>query len=694
MKAARRNLLTTNILPKKHRFEGHFSSPATHRFVILRRKFNLSNIMHRWLFLCLFIFLASIVEPKAPQLAPRDVKTKIEEILRSHAAYKKMTPELIERTLKNFIEELDPSKSYFIESEIEPWQHPTEALLQSVLDDFQQSDFTAFHQIYALLEQAIQRRNLIEEEIAHETLPKGVKSEEFKDIPFAKGRDELTRRLLRIKSLQNDIAERLNDGNGQELFLQRIQKRRLNREAELMCAPDERQKLLLSYVMKATTESLDSHTNYFTPSEANQFMIQVQQRLFGIGAQLRDNLDGFSVMRILENSPAAQSNKLKINDKIIAVNHEPIVGLDIIEAVDLIRGEKGTPVTLTILRESGKDEQRQTEKMEIELVRNEVVLEESRLETIIEPFGDGVIAHLKLFSFYQDPKSSSASDIRKSIENIKKDHKLEGVVLDLRSNAGGLLPQAVAVTGLFINKGIVVSIKDNSGKLQHLREVEGRPIWDGPLTVLVNRASASAAEIVAQTLQDYGRAILIGDDHTFGKGTFQTFTLDPINNPKVNPQGEYKVTRGRYYTVSGKSPQLVGVRSDIVVPGMLSYLDIGEKFAKFPLPNDEIEPHFDDDLSDISPLYRLQLGPMYRYNLQTKLTTYAPYMETLRNNSKQRIEANKNYQNFLSDLKNKNFDSEPIEFFGQSDFQQAEAVNIIKDLIFLMNLSQNYKIAG
>src|SRR5262249_27228595 len=157
-----------------------------------------------------------------------------------------------------------------------------------------------------------------------------------------------------------------------------------------------------------------------------------------------------------------------------------------------------------------------------------------------------------------------------------------------------------------------------SDKIQHLREVEGKPIWEGPLTILVNRASASAAEIVAQTLQDYGRAVVVGDDHTFGKGTFQTFTLDPITNPKVNPQGEYKVTRGRYYTVSGKSPQLSGVFSDIVVPGMLSYLDIGESFSKYPLENDSIEPHFDDDLSDLSAFHRLQLGPMYRYNLQTR----------------------------------------------------------------------------
>ena len=649
--------------------------------------------MHRLFFLGLFLILAIVAESKPPQISPRDVKIKIEEILKSHAAYKKLSPELVERILANFINELDPTKCYFLEEELDQWTHPTEGLLQTVLEGFSRSDFAVFDQIHSVLEQAIARRGEIEDEIEKQSLPSNVKSEEFKEISFAKTREELALRCLRVKALQTEIAERLNE-ESRDIFLQRIQKRRINRETEWLANSEDKQKLILSYVMKATAESLDSHTNYFTPSEANQFMIQVQQRLFGIGAQLRDNLDGFSVMRILENSPASQSAKLKINDKIIAVNHEPIVGLDITEAVDLIRGEKGTPVVLTILRESAK-ETKQTEKLEIELIRNEVVLEESRLETLLEPFGDGVIAHLRLFSFYQDPKSSSTGDIRKAIENLKKEHKLVGVILDLRSNAGGLLPQAVSVTGLFINKGIVVSIKDNSGKLQHLREIEGRPAWDGPLVVLINRASASAAEIVAQTLQDYGRAILVGDDHTFGKGTFQTFTLDPINNPKVNPQGEYKVTRGRYYTVSGKSPQLVGVKSDIVVPGILSYLDIGEKFEKFPLENDEIDPHFEDDLSDISPFHRLQLGPMYRYNLQTKLVTYEPYIATLRTNSQMRIEANKNYQNFLNDLKNKNFDSEPVELFGQSDLQQTEAYNIVKDLIFLMNRQeQNFKIAS
>lgn len=636
----------------------------------------------------LFLILGVLCEAKPPQLTPRDVRVKVEEILKAHVSYKNLTPELMARTLENFLDELDPTKTYFLLPEIAIWTQASEATLQRALEGFQNQDFSVFQEVHTTLVAAIERRNALEAELGQRELPTGVKNEEFKNLEWVATPEEMTNRLLRIKALQMEATQKLGSDN-QERFWQRLEKRRHNREAELIgTTGEERLKLTLSFVLKAATSALDSHTNYFTPNEANQFMIQVQQRLFGIGAQLRDDLDGLSVMRILENSPASQSNKLKINDKIIAVDHEPVVGMDITEAVELIRGEKGTPVLLTILRETGEGEERQTEKFEIELVRNEVVLEETRLETNFEPYGDGVIANLRLFSFYQDPKSSSASDIRKALEQVKKEQKLKGVLLDLRSNAGGLLTQAVSVTGLFINKGIVVSIKDNTGRVQHLREVEGKPVWDGPLFVLVNRASASAAEIVAQTLQDYGRAIVIGDDHTFGKGSFQTFTLDPINNPKVNPQGEYKVTRGRYYTVSGKSPQLKGVISDIVVPGILSELDIGEKFAKFPLENDEIEAHFEDDLSDISPFHRIQLGPMYKYNLQTKLSTYLPYLDVLRKNSHVRMDTNKNYQNFLTELQKKNYDSDFIELFGQSDLQLVEALNVMKDLVFLVSIDE------
>lgn len=634
----------------------------------------------------LFILLAvaAFVEAKLPQIGPKDVKTKIEEIFKSHASYKQLNPEIVKRTFVNFLDELDPTKTYFLESEISQWISPSDELIQKALDGFKNTDFSVFLEMHKSYLAAIERRNSLEEKISGSEVPTGVKSEEFKDISWATDAAQLENRLLRIRGLQLEAAEKLGEETKGK-FLQRIQKRRLNRESEFLGQTDEdKLKITLTYFLKSCTSALDAHTNYFTPTEANQFMIQVQQRLFGIGAQLRDDLDGLSVVRILENSPASQSLKLKINDKIIAVDEEPIVGMDITEAVEHIRGEKGTTVKLTILRENGETESKVTEKLEVELVRNEVVLDETRLETVLEPYGDGVIANLKLFSFYQDQKSSSGGDIRKALEQIKKEHKLKGVILDLRNNAGGLLGQAVTVTGLFINKGIVCSIKDNTGKVQHLRELEGKPAWDGPLLVLTNRGSASAAEIVAQTLQDYGRAIVVGDDHTFGKGSFQTFTLDAVQNPKVNPQGEYKVTRGRYYTVSGKSPQLKGVQANIVIPGILSQLEVGEQYSKFPLDNDEIEPNFDDDLSDVSPLHRLQLGPMYKYNLQAKLTTYEPFIETLTKNSQMRIEVNKNYQSFLSELLKKNFDSDPVEMFGLNDLQLVEALNVMKDLIFLM----------
>lgn len=640
--------------------------------------------------LILFLSLVLVFEGKPPQLTPRDVKVKIEEVLKAHVCHKALNIEIVDRTLQNFLDELDPTKTYFLENEISEWTNPSELLLQKVLAGFKNNDFTVFHEIHNTYLEAIDRRNLIETELEQRELPQGVKSEEFKELKWCVSKEDLTDRLLRIKALQVEATEKLGD-ESQSKFMQRIQKRRLNRESEIFATnTEERQKLTLSYVLKACTAALDSHTNYFTPTEANQFMIQVQQRLFGIGAQLRDDLDGLSVTRIVENSPASFS-KLKINDKIIAVDQEPVIGMEISEAVELIRGEQGTPVRLTVLRESGSsnDTNRQIEKIEIELIRNEIVLEESRLETNVEPYGNGVIANLKLFSFYQDQKSSSGSDLRKALEQIKKDHALKGVILDLRSNAGGLLSQAVSVTGLFINKGIVVSIKDSTGKVQHLREVEGKPIWEGPLCVLVNKASASAAEIVAQTLQDYGRALVVGDANTFGKGSFQTFTLDPVNNPKVNPQGEYKVTRGKYYTVSGKTPQLTGVLSDIVIPGLLSELDIGEKYAKFPLENDTIEPHFDDDLSDISPFHRIQLGPMYKHNLQSQLTTYLPYIDLLKTNSQVRIGSNKNYQNFLTEIQKKNYDASSIELFGQSDLQLIEAQNVMKDLIFLLSVPGN-----
>jgi carboxyl-terminal processing protease len=638
--------------------------------------------------LVLTALLTTSLEAKPPQLTPKDARIKIEEILKAHVSHQKLSEEIVARAIQNYIEELDPVKTYFLESDIAEWITPSQDLLAQSLDGYKKEDFSIFEKIHEAMLSAIERRNRLEIEMESLPLTKNSQPSDFKDIKWAKTQEELTERLVKIKSLQLQTAEKINPET-KDQFFQRIAKRRLSREGELAGSSlAERKQIVLSYVLKSTSSALDSQTIYFTPSEASQFMIQVQQRLFGIGAQLRDDLNGFTIVRIVEGSPASQSNKLKVGDKIVAVDHEPVVGMDIVEAVELIRGPQGSNVDLTVLREARDGDQATQDKINVEIVRGEIVLKESRLETSYEPYGEGIIAILHLFSFYQDSNSSSASDLAEAIENLKKNHQIKGIILDLRHNAGGLLPQAVAVTGLFIAKGVVVSVKDNSGQVQHLRNVENRKVWDGPLVVLTARTSASAAEIVAQTLQDYGRAIIIGDPETFGKGTFQTFTLESANFGKVNPKGEYKVTRGRYYTVSGKSPQLVGVKADIIVPGIFSEMEIGEKYSKFPVETDQIDPNFIDELADVPAIHRNQLRKIYKTGLQTVQTTYQPYLEALKKNSEERLSQNKNYQNLLKEIAKKDDFADPTDFFGQNDLQLIETGNIMKDLIYFMEQSK------
>lgn len=634
------------------------------------------------LILVLIVKLIGLEAVEPPKLTAKETRLKIEEILNAHVSYQQLTPELITRALKNYLEALDPLKTYFLDYEIVKWTNPSEELLKTTLAEYEKEIFTTFEEIHNQMLLAIDRRNFLEEQLEKSPLPENVSHLEFKDVQWAKDVHALKEHLLRIKSLQLRAATKINPDT-RDQFIQRLAKRRICRENDLKGKTDqERLRIVLSYVLKSITSSLDSQTIYFTPAEANQFMIQVQQRLFGIGAQLRDDLNGLTVMHILEKSPASLPDKLKIGDRIVAVNKETIIGMEITEAVELIRGPQGSSVILTVLREVKEGETIKENKLEIELIRGEIVLKEARLETQIEPYGNGVIAILHLFCFYQDNHSSSATDLAKALEEIKKNYLLKGVILDLRNNAGGLLTEAVAVSGLFLSKGIVVSIKNNRDKVYRLRNLENKKEWDGPLIVLTNRMSASSSEIVAQTLKDYGRALIVGDPETFGKGTFQTFTLESSNFGKVNPKGEYKVTRGRYYTASGKSPQLVGVASDIVLPGALSELEIGEKYSKFPIETDCIESHFEDTLEDIPFIHKQRINKLYQEDKQLVLPI--KNLPLLKKNAEQRLSTNKNYQNFLKELTKKDDLGEDTLFFGLNDLQLEETVKVMKDYILLI----------
>ncbi len=637
----------------------------------------------------IFIFVTCFLtlEAKLPDLTPAKTQHKIKEIMAGHATKKELTPELVKRILQNFISDLDPAKTYFIESDIQIWQEPSDELVQKVLGELHVGTYTVFEDIFNAMAKAIIQRRALENEIDLKNLPKGVRAKEFKDLKWTHSKQELLDRLIRIRALQTETASKLNE-ELVEISLKRIAKRQLKYEEEILTTDQvQRQRRILSDVLKACASSLDSHTNYLTPDEASQFLIGVQQRLLGIGAQLRDDLNGFTVTKLIEGGPAALSKDLKVKDRIIAVNGEPVVGMDIVDAVDLIRGEEGTLVTLTVIRMIGDEKDKKEETLKVNLKRAAVVLKETRYDTNYIPYGDGVIAYLRLHSFYQDPDTSSTEDISNALKKLKDDHVVKGVILDLRFNTGGILAQAVNLTGLFITKGVVVSIKDEMGQIQHLREIDPTTLWDGPLFVLINRVSASASEIVAQALQDYGRAIVIGDDRSFGKGSFQTFTLGATHaNEPINPEGEYKVTRGRYYTVSGKTPQLVGVHSDIVVPGPLSEAEIGEQFSKFPLENDKIPPSYDDDLADIPLLHRDRIRILYKYNMQKQLHTYDGFLQVLKANSAARIANNKNYQHMLQEIKKEDeeaVEEEHPENYGRTDLQLNEAYEVMRDLLYL-----------
>ncbi len=642
--------------------------------------------MHFQIVLWLIFVIHNTAWAKPAEINQYDVTHKMQEIMRAHAVYKKMSVVLARRSLDNFINLLDPYKTYFLEGEIAKWIRPTDELLEQVTRDFEYSRFPQFEEIFNLMQSSIDRRNRFEDRLKGQILPKDVRAKEFKDLAWCKTDEELYTRLVRMRGLQMEAAEKM-DQDFKTLVLQRIQKGRLKYEEDILTKDKKlKSQLFCTYLLKAMASSLDAHTLYFTPAEATQFMISVQQRLSGIGVQLRDDVDGFTVTNIIEGGPTDIGGEIRLKDKIIAIDHEPVLGLDGLEVVEKIRGQDGTEVALTVLRETAVGGEKHVETKDIKVMRGEVIIKDGRIQSAVEPFGDGVIACFTLHSFYQDIESSSSSDLAKAFTTISKDNKVRGVILDLRTNAGGLLNQAVEVVGLFIKKGIVASIKDENDLVQHIRDIDSNRMWDGPLIVLVDRLSASAAEIVAQALQDYGRALVIGDDHTYGKGSFQTFTLTTQSNGAVDPHGEYKVTRGRYYTVSGKTPQLVGVQSDIVVPGELSFAEVGEEYAKYPLENDSIPPSFDDQLDDVPFFQRERIRRLYQFDLQEQITKFRVPLEALKRNSAQRISNNKLFQNFLENIKN--IDDGSIEPQPYVDFQMQEAVNVMKDFIWFMQQEQ------
>lgn len=412
------------------------------------------------------------------------------------------------------------------------------------------------------------------------------------------------------EAIVQSIRAKLEKDNGEEIV--KIITRRYSRVQRTIRDYDNDD--MLQVYLTALTHVYDPHSDYFGKSELENFSIGMKLSLFGIGAVLTSE-DGFCKIRELKPGPAMTSKKLKVGDKIIAVaqsNQPPVdvVDMKLNKIVEQIRGPKGTEVRLTVIPADAADP---SVRKVVTLIRDEIKLEDQAAKSkIIEMSGDesrvlrlGVIDLPSFYSSFElqgqrfaagetgGGGKSTTADVARLLKKLKQE-KVSGVILDLRRNGGGSLEEAIRLTGLFFKEGPVVQVKDTTGRVLVDKDPDETVTYEGPLIVLTSRFSASASEILAGALQDYGRALIVGDSSTHGKGTVQSLIqLDGIlrgNGVQItNNPGALKVTIRKFYRVTGSSTQLKGVTPDIVLPSVNNYLEVGEASLDNPMPWDEID---------------------------------------------------------------------------------------------------------
>jgi carboxyl-terminal processing protease len=409
---------------------------------------------------------------------------------------------------------------------------------------------------------------------------------------------------------------------------------------------------VLQLFLNAIAQTYDPHSEYLGKSDLESFEINMRLSLTGIGAELRSE-DGYAkVERLIPGGPAQMSGRIAVGDRIAAVaqgkdNFVDAVDLKLDKVVEMIRGKKGSLVRLQLIPANSSDP---SKRKIVELVRDNVKLteQEAKAEVIERTLPDNTVQKLgwiTLPSFYQDmEKSRTGKSTSRDVAALIKRLNTEGIqalVIDLRRDGGGSLDEAIKMTGLFITQGPVVQVKDGNSDIDVLKDRDPSVAYTGPLIVLVNRLSASASEIFAAALQDYGRALIVGDSSTFGKGTVQTMLelgrfMPSLGNPGTDA-GALKLTVQKFYRVAGGSTQLRGVLSDLTLPSLTDNPDIGEAALDHALPYDEVEPVALDVANNRKPLYIAEL----RKRLQNRLGQDVVFQE-LSADLKQMIDRIKN----------------------------------------------------
>lgn len=538
----------------------------------------------------------AVYEPVAPTIDQARANILIARQLQfTHFRDLGISDELSGDVFDAYLEYLDGQKIYLSQEDIARFDKIRTQLGSALKTGQLQPGFD----IYNLVQQRIIERL----QFALKTIDKGIDTLDFtakESIlvdrseadwePDAKALDALW-----VKRIKNAVlAQRLN-GADDEAIVETLSRRY---EGQLKRAYQARSEDAFQAYMNAFTGMWDPHTSYFSPRTSENFNINMSLSLEGIGAVLQSDNEYTKVVRLVPGGPASKQGQLEPADRIVSVAQEDekpvnVIGWRLDEVVDLIRGPRNSTVTLEVIPANASDE---TITETIAIKRDEVKLEEQsaskdtiRLERGGKEYTIGVITIPTFYADFQamqagDPNyKSTTRDVRNLIAELEADG-VDGLVMDLRNNGGGALHEANDLVGLFIDKGPTVQIRNANNDVQVLNDEDPSVAYDGPLVVLTNRMSASASEIFAGAIQDYGRGLVVGSQ-TFGKGTVQA--VRPLNH------GQLKITQSKFYRVSGGSTQHKGVIPDIEIPSRIDKTRIGEDALDHALPWDQIEavPH-------------------------------------------------------------------------------------------------------
>ncbi len=506
---------------------------------------------------------------------------------------------------KDFLKNLDPRKRFFMQSDIDKFSK----YKLDIDDEIKKEDLTFFKLVYSTYKQRIKEVNGFYKSLLKSPFNFNKKESiplDYKDLSYAKTNADLLKRWH--LELKLNTISRLTDRQELEKDKLKHNKKykiksfatleRESREATQKNMGDFFDRMLeldeddaFSAYLNTITAEFDPHTTYFAPQDKKRFDINMAGKLEGIGARLQKKGDFTKIVEIISGGPAWKEKELQVGDIILKVaqgNAEPvdIVGMRLDDAVELIKGKKGTLVRLTVKKLDGRIKV-------ISIVRDVVELEEVFAKSSIVIKNGVKYGLIDLPKFYIDFNKvnfrNAATDMQKQIAYLKQE-KVKGILIDLRNNGGGSLRTAIDIAGLFIKSGPIVQVRYRDEKPNVRDDKNPKIQWNGPLVVLVNELSASASEIFAAAMQDYHRAVIIGSKQTFGKGTVQNIlTLNNyVNYPK--DLGALKMTIQKFYRITGGSTQLKGVSSDVALPDRYTYMDIGERDEENPLQWDKIAP--------------------------------------------------------------------------------------------------------